>query len=333
LIVDASEQPYGLFQLWQVSYPGGDHAERITNDVSNYPALGATADASLLVTVKSDQSTNISVVRLNDPAHPRKLISGVGKYFGVSWFADGRIAYSSLAGGNPDIWLISSDGSGQKQLTANNGANYHPAVSADGRYIAFTCYRGGHFNICRMNADGSDLIQLTHADGAFFPNWSMDGRWIYYDLMAAGSATLWKVSVDGQSSMSFTDRYSTTPVLSSDGLWIGCNYRDDQSTLRYAVIPAAGGPPVKLFGSPDPNQERIPRWMPDSQSLLYVDTHDGASNVWLQPLKGNEPKQVTNYESDRIFDFDLSADGKQLVLTRGTTVSDVVLIYGLKKST
>jgi Tol biopolymer transport system component len=139
------------------------------------------------------------------------------------------------------------------------------------------------------------------------------------------------VGVDGQAPTSFTDRYSTGPVLSPNGQWISCTYRESQAaSLKYAVIPSGGGPPVKLFGSPDPNRQRMVRWMPDNQGLLYVDTHDGATNVWLQPLNGTDAKALTNYESDRILDFDLSPDGKQLVITRGTTVSDVVLIRGLK---
>lgn len=332
LVVDASDQPYGVFQLWQISYPS-DRAERITNDLNNYPALGLTANADVLVTVKSDKSTNIWLMRLNDPTHARKLISGVGNYFGVSWFPDGRIAFSSMAGGNPDIWLVNSDGSGQKQLTANDGANYHPAVSPDGRYIAFTCYRGGLFHICRMDADGSNLTQLTQGDGASFPNWSPDGQWVYYDVLASGSATLWKVRADGRDPMSLSNRYSRGPAVSPDGFSLGCIYWDDQAaSLRYAVIPSGGGAPIKLFGNPDPNHQRRPRWTSDNQGLLYVDTHDGASNVWLQALKTTEPKPITSFESDQIFDFDLSPDGKQLVITRGTTVSDVVLIHGLKKS-
>src|SRR5438094_252887 len=272
-------------------------------------------------------------MRLNDPTHARKLISGVGNYFGVSWFPDGRIAFSSMAGGNPDIWLINSDGSGQKQLTANDGANYHPEVSPDGRYIAFTCYRGGLFKICRMDADGSNLTQLTQGDGASFPNWSPDGQWVYYDVLASGSSTLWRVRADGRDPMSLTNRYSRGPTVSPDGFSIGCIYWDDQAaSLRYAVIPSGGGAPIKLFGNPDPNHQRRPRWTSDNQGLLYVDTRDGASNVWLQALKTTEPKPITSFESDQIFDFDLSPDGKQLVITRGTTVSDVVLISGLKKS-
>jgi eukaryotic-like serine/threonine-protein kinase len=331
LIIDASEQPYGVFQLWKISYPS-DRAERITNDLNNYPALGVTADGEALVTVKSDRSTNIWLIRLSDPTRLRKLISGVGNYFGVSWFPDGRIAFSSMASGNPDIWVINSDGSGEKQLTANIGANYHPAVSPRGRYIAFTCYRGGVFKICRMDADGSNQIELTQGDGASFPNWSPDEQWIYYDVLASGSATLWRVRTDGREAVSLTEQYARGPVISPDGLLISCTYRDETGSLRYAVIPSSGGAPMKMFGSPDPNRQRMARWTPDNQALLYVDIRDGASNIWLQPLKDGEPRAVTSYESDRVFDFDITPDGKQLVLTRGTTVSDVVLIRGLKKS-
>jgi serine/threonine protein kinase len=332
LIIDASEQPYGVFQLWYVTYPGGS-VERITNDLDNYRSLALTANSDALVTVKSDKSTNIWLFPLRDPSRARKLISEVGNYFGVSWFPDGRIAFSSMASGNPDIWVINSDSTGQKQLTSNNGANYHPSVSPDGRYIAFTCYRGGVFTIWRMDADGSNQKQLTTGDGAFHPSWSPDGRWVFYEVLASGSATLWKVGADGGDAVVVTKYYSSGPAVSPDGRLISCTYFDDQvASLRYAALPSEGGSPIKLFGSPDPNRQRVTRWTPDSQALLYVDTHDGGSNIWSQALKEAVPRQVTNYESDQIFDFDLSPDGRQLILTRGATVSDVVLIRGLRRS-
>jgi serine/threonine protein kinase len=332
LLIDASDQPYGVFQLWHASYPE-DRVERITNDVSSYTALGITSDGSTLLTVKADRSTSISISRLSDPSHPRRLISGAGNYFGVSWFPDGRIAFSSMAGGNPDIWSISADGTNQRQLTANNGANYHPAVSPDGRYIAFTCYRGV-FRICRMDADGSNQIELTNGDGASYPNWSPDAQWVYYDVLAEGSASLWKVRVDGKETTQILNHYARGAVASPDGRFVSCTYFDDQtSTLKYGAIAAAGGTPIKLFGNPEPNSQRMVRWMPDNQTLVYVDNNDGAVNVWTQPLNVGEARAITNYDSDRVFDFDLSRDGKQLVLTRGNTVNDVVLIHGFKKST
>jgi len=39
------------------------------------------------------------------------------------------------------------------------------------------------------------------------------------------------------------------------------------------------------------------------------------SNIWQQPLAGGGPQQVTRFETDRIFFFDRSPDGRQLVLS------------------
>jgi Tol biopolymer transport system component len=67
-------------------------------------------------------------------------------------------------------------------------------------------------------------------------------------------------------------------------------------------------------------------WAADSQSLMYVVTHGGVSNIWAQPLAGDPPRQVTKFTSDRIFSYAWSHDGKQLAVVRGSTLSDIVLI-------
>jgi Tol biopolymer transport system component len=60
--------------------------------------------------------------------------------------------------------------------------------------------------------------------------------------------------------------------------------------------------------------------------VLYIDTRDGVSNIWSQPLDGGSPKRITDFKTDRIFSFDWSKDGKQLALSRGTQTSDVVFL-------
>jgi hypothetical protein len=39
---------------------------------------------------------------------------------------------------------------------------------------------------------------------------------------------------------------------------------------------------------------------------------------------------LTNFKTELIYNFEWSADGKQLVLARGTTTSDIVLISNFK---
>jgi hypothetical protein len=58
----------------------------------------------------------------------------------------------------------------------------------------------------------------------------------------------------------------------------------------------------------------------------YIDTINGVSNIWLLPLDGRPPKQLTDFKTDEIFWFEFSRDGKQLAVSRGVQTSDVILI-------
>jgi Tol biopolymer transport system component len=72
------------------------------------------------------------------------------------------------------------------------------------------------------------------------------------------------------------------------------------------------------------------RWAPRGDAIDYVLTRYGVSNIWQQSLAGGAPKQITNFESGQIFDFEWSRDGRQLALTRGSENSDVVMIRNFR---
>jgi|SRR2546427_2010056 len=72
------------------------------------------------------------------------------------------------------------------------------------------------------------------------------------------------------------------------------------------------------------------RWTPDGRALTYINTRGIVSNIWLQPVDGGPPKQLTDFKTDRIFSFDWSRDGKWLGCSRGVVDSDVVLIKGFR---
>ena len=72
------------------------------------------------------------------------------------------------------------------------------------------------------------------------------------------------------------------------------------------------------------------RWTADGSGLTYINNQGGVSNIWMQPLAGGPPKQLTDFKSDMIFHFDWSRDGKQLALSRGIFTSDVILLNNVK---
>ena len=181
-----------------------------------------------------------------------------------------------------------------------------------------------------MDPDGGNLKQLTEGPGDIFPQSSPDGRWVVFQSTRSGSLSAWKVSIDGGEPVRLTDKWTANPTVSPDGSLIACFYREGQSnpTVKVAVIPFAGGDPVKLLDLPRPSFSGAPglRWTPDGRALTFIDTINGVSNIWSLPLDGGAPKQLTEFKTDQIFWFDFSRDGKQLALSRGTQTSDVIVI-------
>lgn len=70
-----------------------------------------------------------------------------------------------------------------------------------------------------------------------------------------------------------------------------------------------------------------------SSASIYIDRRQGAPNLWRLPLDGGQPQPVTQFNDakpERIWNFDLARDGKQLVIARGGFSADVSLISEVK---
>ena len=71
------------------------------------------------------------------------------------------------------------------------------------------------------------------------------------------------------------------------------------------------------------------RWTPDGRGVAYI---DGATqrNVWVQPLDGGTPHQLTHFTDRTIADFAWSRDATRLTIARATVTNDIVLFKGLR---
>ena len=109
--------------------------------------------------------------------------------------------------------------------------------------------------------------------------------------------------------------------ISPDGKFIAYNFLDEKAaSVRLAIIPFDGGEPVKMLDLAGAV------WAPDGRGFVRVDNRGGADNIWEWPMDGGKPRPLTDFTSERIFDFAFSRDGKHLALHRGTVSTDVVLI-------
>jgi eukaryotic-like serine/threonine-protein kinase len=334
VILTAQEMPEGPYQIWQISYPEGE-SRPVTNDLNDYHNASLNADSSALVAVLTDITSNIWVAPTGEWNNARPLTSGKkngGRSGGTTWTPDGRIVYRSFAGGNPDIWIMDADGRNQKQLTDDAYVERSLSVTGDGRYIVFDSARTGPVQIWRVDIDGSNLKQLTMGTGALWPQVSPDGKWVVYTSLGSSGFNIWKVSIDSGQPMLITNKFASQPVISPDGKLIACYLRDEQTgVMQIALLPFEGGDPVKLFDLPSPVRlYDAVNWTPDGRALTYVNGRGIVTNIWLQSLDGGQPRQLTDFHTDRIFSFSWSRDGKWLAVSRGIVSNDVVLISNFR---
>ena len=72
------------------------------------------------------------------------------------------------------------------------------------------------------------------------------------------------------------------------------------------------------------------RWNGDGSGLLHNSGRNDRSNIWLQPLDGSPPRKITQFDDDYVLRFDVSPDGRQLAIVRGTLSRDAVLIENFR---
>lgn len=333
LIIAATDQGVGMSnQIWEVSSEGGE-ARRITNDLNSYVGLSLSADSGTLLAVAADRVSNIWVAPL-DPGTPRQITATrFDGYWGLSWTPDGRLLYESSGSNQIQFWVTTADGTVQTQLTEDPHPKALPAASRDGRHIVFTSTRAGPMNLWRMGTDGSNPQRLTFGrEGDSYPACSPDAAWVVYETRQSGVPTLWKVPLLGGAPTQLTSTPAMRPAVSPRGDYIAYWADDDAAAPAVAIIRSEGGEPLKRLSVPASpvGDRRTLRWSPTGDALTYVDTRMGVSNVWALPTNGGAPGRLTSFQSELIFDFDWSPDGRSLALSRGHFTRDVVIINDLR---
>jgi eukaryotic-like serine/threonine-protein kinase len=330
VLIAAAEHRGDFHQIWSVSFPDGQ-VRQLTNDLLDYTNTSLTADSNVLAVVLDDVTSNIWVCPNGEWNKARQLTSG--KYFGESegtviWTRNGKILYSTRVSENPDIWIMDADGRNQKQLTNDASYELYFSVTPDDRSVVFSSTdSSGTPQIFKMDLEGGNQKQLT-SDRGFISSLSPDGKWVVYTIFSSSGFNLAKIPIAGGAPTQVTNKVAHHPSVSPDGKLIACIYSDTMAhTEKLGLLRFDGGELVKLIDLPQTGHANtLLVWSPDGRAVGYIDSRGGVSNIWLQPIDGSPPKQLTDFKSDRIFTFAWSRDGKWLAYSRGTEEHDVVLI-------
>lgn len=224
----------------------------------------------------------------------------------------GHIVFVSYRDNNLDeLYLMDGDGRNQRRLTNTPSIQeWHPAWSPDGSRIVFQCHLSGGsgFNVCLINADGSEYTQITNweqdGSGAQRPVWSPDGSQIAVSREMGDGTWIWVMNADGGSQRQLVE--GRDPSWSPDGSRIAFERQVNGGTRQLFTVGLDGSNLRQLTNLQD--FIMYPTWSPDGRQIAF---EVGMAYIAVIAADGGEPRTVVNKRS---WNLSWSPDGTQLAI-------------------
>jgi TolB protein len=208
------------------------------------------------------------------------VISFDGKTVAISHHREG------MPGGGSTVYYLPITG-GEPKLVTDSTPSYLHGWNPNNKevvYVAQRLSKSPVYNLYKKNINGGPEVQITfntksHVDG---PEYSPDGKYIYYNASETGTMQLWRMKPDGSGKEQITfDEYNNWfPHISPDGKWIAFMSfispvaPDDHPLYKKVMLrlmPVNGGSPkviAYLFGGQ--GTINTPSWSPDSKRIAFV---------------------------------------------------------------
>jgi Tol biopolymer transport system component len=224
----------------------------------------------------------------------------------------GKIGFLSDRGvdGKLNIYTMDKTGKNVEKIGEDQPDGVQsPNWSKDGKYILIAmttdCSTEKYScnpNIFSMNADGTNLEQLTDSKGNdWTPMWSPDGRKIVYFSDDDGDSEIYIMNADGSHVDQLTDNdgFDGFPRWSPDGKSI--LFVSDRDGVDWDLyVMDADGSNVKAITNNTTNDFN-PSWSPDGKWITFVSDQDGDYEIYIVDTNGENLQRITD---NGYMDFD-----------------------------
>ncbi|WP_058187834.1 LpqB family beta-propeller domain-containing protein [Terracidiphilus gabretensis] len=303
---------------------------RLTSDLERYTSLAVSADGRRLVTTRTAADRTLWRMHIEDSSAelseaeriPLTTSPGFSPRLGPNY-----LLYVSATGTGEGVWKLANGTS--TELWRGEGAKVFgaPAISADGRQVAFSVRQSGQSLLYVVQADGTNArVVAGSLDLQGNPAWSPDGQSITTAVTDQGVPHLFRIPIDGRAPTPIVRDYSIDPAWSPDGHFVVYSGPDIGSTFSLKASTNEGAQHPLSTLTMTRGARRV-AFLPGGHALMLLRGEIQHKNLWLIDLETGAERQLTHLapESD-IQDFDISPDGHEVVIERVQERSNLVLL-------
>jgi Tol biopolymer transport system component len=305
-------------------------AHRLTFGPDRYTSLAASADGHRLVATLASSRTTLWKLWISDSAdalsEPSRISLTTSAGFSPR-LGPNYLLYVSATGTSESIWKLANGAGTELWSGLRAQVVGGPAIAFDGRNIAFSVRQNGKTLLYVMQADGTNVrIVADSLDLQGAPAWAPDGQSITSAAVEHGVPHLVRIPVDGRSPEAFVQEYSVDPVWAPDGNFVVYSGPDVGTTFSVKAV-SAGAVARALPTLTLTRGARHMAFLHSGRALVVSRGEIRHKNLWLIDLETGAERQLTNLSNGfDIRDFDISPDGREVVLERVQEPSDVMLL-------
>ena len=254
---------------------------------------------------------------------------------GHKGIATSTMAFVSNRSGRKEIYLADYDGSNGRQLTHDNALSVSPALTPNGRRIAYTGYQAGYADIYVVDLGTGARVRLVKFPGTNSgARFSPDGNLLACSVSKDGNPELYVVGMGGGARrLTHTRGAESSPAWSPDAAEIIYSCDETGAPQLYRISSSGGSGRLVPTGFGYCTE---PSWSPDGQRLAFNVRSGGGFSIAVMDLNGGGARIVAQGENPV-----WGADSRHLIYSTGGTISlldvptgkSVPVISGLGKVT
>ncbi len=204
-----------------------------------------------------------------------------------------RVLFIAGNGRNRDVYSSDIDGNGIRRLTSHSQIVVSPAVSPDGKYLAFTSYKEGKPCFYVTDLETNREVYVDRGEGMKIGAAWIDSKTVAYSHTAGKFSTIYSVNMDSR---------EPKVLYRKEGILTSPTFSPDGSKMAF-VSDMYGGPQVFLRDMATGDIKRLtyvgnyntsPAFSPKGDLIAFVTKTEGAIEICTMKPDGSEARVLTN---------------------------------------